>query len=224
MGTNTGRASSENDKETLLCHAKPVLPNLLLYITGIGLGTVFIGLYLGLPASSTVSEYIISSLSVALGTFFVVGGIAMLLGSFFGYPRLSLVSNHLIFVDILGRARFMNLSELGKATVLQSRRMTWLAFFTLEEERALAAKGVLTKPSGLNAAKEVIVSSMIGNDFQRAQELADHINASRSGSTSGDFDAPDPEAVIRNMKRRGRRRLLVGFLILAPVLLLPFLI
>lgn len=224
MSTNTGRTSSERDRAKLLCHAKLSLPNLLLRIINIGLGIIFVGTYLGLPASSTVREYVLSLLVLALGAFLVCGGIALILGPIFGYPRLKLGSNHLIFVGILGRSLILNLGELGKATVFQSGRGTWLAFFTLEEEWALAAKGDLTKPNGLNAAKYVPVSPIIGNNFQRAQELADHINAFRDDLTSREFDARDPEAAIKNIKRRGSRRLLMFFLMVVPVLILAILI
>ena len=207
VSTNTGSVACENDKATLLCHAKPSLGNLLLVIIGVCLGIVFVWAYLGLPASAAVREYILGLLVLALGAFLVCGGIAYVVGAIFGYPRLKLDSNHLIFVGILGRSLTLNLGELGKATVFQSGRGTWLAFFTLREERALTATGDLPKPNGSNAAKYVPLFPFIGNNFQRAQELADRINATRCNSASREVDASDPEAAIKTIEQRGRRRI-----------------
>ncbi len=207
VSTDTGSAACENDKATLLCHAKPSLQNLLLVISGVCLGMVFVWAYLGLPTSAAVREYILGLLGLALGCFLVCGGIAHMVGMIFGYPRLRLDSNHLIFVGVLGRSWTLNLGELGKATVFQSGRGTWLAFFTLREERALAAAGVLPKPNGSNAAKYVPLFPFIGNNFQRAQELADRINATRCNSVSREVDASDPEAAIKTIEQRGRRRI-----------------
>lgn len=211
MSANIGRA--ENDRETLFLRAKPSLRHTILGIFCIVLGTVFVWAFFDLPAS-TVREHIISVLSFIMGTFLVCCSLILILGPIFGYPRLKLDDNYLVFVDTVGRSSVLNLGELGRATVFQGGRGTWLAFLTLDEERALAKKGDLTKPNGFNAAKYVPVSPLIGNSFQRAQELADHINASRNGSVGQDVDARDPEAAIKNIKQRGSRRLWMFFLII----------
>lgn len=127
-------------------------------------------------------------------------------------------------MGILGRSVALNLGELGKATVFQSAGGTWLVFFTLDEERALAAKGHLVRPNGVNAAKYVPVFPFIGNNFQAAQELADHVNASRNSSDSRAFRADDAEAVIKKIKQRGRRRVLTYFLVVGAISIMAMLL
>ncbi|MBP2235313.1 hypothetical protein J2Z31_001805 [Sinorhizobium kostiense] len=224
MNINSERAPSEHDGAKLLCHAKPSLRNLLLRIINICMGAVFIWAFVGLPASSTVREHIFSLLVLALGVLLACGGAALLLGPIFGYPRLTFGNNRLVFVGVLGRSVALNLGELGKATVFQSAGGTWLAFFTLDEERAMAANAHLVRPNGVNAAKYVPVFPLIGNNSQAAQELADQINAIRNSSHSDDFGAGDAHANIQKIKQRGRRRTLTYFLVVGAVLIMATLL
>lgn len=219
MSINSERAASEYDGATWLCHAKPSHRNLLLRIVNICMGAVFVWAFFGLPASSTFREYILNLLVLALGILLVGCGAALILGPIFGYPRLTFGNNRLVFVGILGRSIALNLGELGKATVFQSAGGTWLAFFTLDEERAMAAHGHLVRPNGVNAAKYVPVFPFMGNNFQAAQELADQINAFRDSPHSDDFDAGDAQATIQKIKQRGRRRTLTYFLVVGAVLI-----
>lgn len=223
MSINSERAASEHDGTMLLCHAKPSLRNLLLRIVNICVGAVLVCEYFRLPPSSTVREVILSSLVLALGVFLICIGAALILGPIFRYPRLTFGNNRLAFVG-LGRSVALNLGELGRAIVVQSAGGTWLAFFTLAEERAMAASGQLVRPNGVNAARYVPIFPFIGNNFQAAQELADQINASRESSRSDDFDAGVAQTTVQKIKQRGRRRTLTYFLVVGAGSILAMLL
>lgn len=102
--------------------------------------------------------------------------------AFSGYPKIVLMGGWLISFGLSKRTLHLNLSEYGKAEVVQFGRWTQtaLAFHNLIEEAALAKAGLAHSPTSLNAAKLFPLTYSVGNDLQRAQEIADQINEYRA--------------------------------------------
>ena len=92
---------------------------------------------------------------------------------------------------------------------------TWLGFFTLEEERALAARGDSSKPGAVNATKSIPLSPFIGKDLHRAQELAQEVNAPKPSGFP--LRGGGPRCDRQEAEAKGRRRHWIFFLIILAV-------
>ncbi|WP_417580989.1 hypothetical protein [Pelagibacterium sp.] len=102
-----------------------------------------------------------------------------------GYPKIVLMDGLLISFGMMNRSLHLDLSNHGKAEVVQFGRSTQtaLAFHTVQEEAVLAKAGLAHSPTSLNAAKLFPLTQSVGNDLDRAQEIADQINAYRENFT-----------------------------------------
>lgn len=181
---------------------------------GIAVGALILWATFTLP-SPTVLLVVADVLQLAMGALFLLGGLLMVSLPWIKSARLELCGGRLILRGLL-RQTILDLNEWGKATVVQTSYGIWLAFFTLEEERALAAKGDNSKPGVFSGTKMVLVSPYIGNDIARAREFADEVN-SRQDVVAKEVAVADPDAVVARMKQRGRRRHWIIFLIIMAI-------
>ncbi len=224
MSTSESRFDTPRHEETrLVFYPRGSSRNVLVCIGGIGLGALLIWIFFDMPASATLAGRVFDFIGPVFGSLFIAAGVLVILGPRWGYPRLVLDNNKLISEGIFRSSR-LNLDKLGKAFVTSSGSATFLAFFTLEEERALAAKrDDFSQPNAFNAAETFFLSPYTGNDLQRAQKIADQINACRTTPLDeGAFHvAPDTIAIIK--KRSRRARLLLVLVITTLVIVLTYL-
>jgi hypothetical protein len=141
--------------------------------------------------------------------------VVVILGPLWGYPRLVLDNNKLIGEGMF-RSSILNLDKLGKAAVTNSGSATFLAFFTLEEERALAKQDDFSQPNAFNAAKTFFLAPYTGNDPQRAQKIADQINACRTTPIEEGAKQVGPDTT-GSIKKRGRQARLLLFLVITTL-------
>lgn len=116
-----------------------------------------------------------------------------------GYPKIVLMDGWLISFGLSKRTLNLNLSEYGEAEVVQFGRWTQtaLAFHSSIEEAAIARAGLSHPPTALNAAKLFPLTYSVGNDFQKAQEIADQINDYRTDYIKPvDLHGADVERVL----------------------------
>lgn len=211
MQERTASSHRLGGKGNLVLRPIRLTRHLFLGPLGIAVGVLILWATFTLP-SPTVLLVMADILQLATGAFFFLGGLLMVLLPWIKSARLELSGRRLIFSGLL-RQTILDLNEWGKATVVQTSEGVWLAFFTLEEERALAAKGDNSKPGVFSATKTILVSPYIGNDIARAQEFADEVN-SRRDVLAEDVAVADSDAVVARMKQRERRRHWIVFLII----------
>ncbi len=211
-----------HEEARLVFHPKGSRRDIFVCIAGVGLGGLLIGIFFDMPASATLAGRIFDFIGPVLGSLFIAAGVLVFFGPRWGYPRLVLDNNKLISEGMF-RSSILDLDNLGKAAVTSSGSATFLAFFTLDEERALALRNDFSQPSAFSAAKTFFVSPYTGNNPQRAQKIADQINACRATplNEGAMHVAPDTKAKIK--KRSRRARLLLVLVTTTLVIVLTYL-
>ncbi|CAN7549245.1 hypothetical protein [Pararhizobium sp. LjRoot238] len=211
MSMSESRPDTPGHEEgRLVFHPKGSKRDVFVCIAAIGLGVLLIWIFFDMPASATVAGRIFDFIGPVLGSLFIAAGLVAILGPRWGYPRLILDNNKLISEGMF-RSSILDLDKLGKAAVISSGSATFLAFFTLDEERALALRNDFSQPSAFGAAKTFFLSPYTGNDPQRAQKIANLINACRSTplDRGAMHVAPDIRDSIKKRSRRARLLLIL---------------
>lgn len=217
--SESGFDTPGHEEARLVFHPKGSRRDIFVCIAGIGLGGLLIWIFFDMPASATLAGRIFDFIGPVLGSLFIAAGVLVSFGPRWGCPRLVLDNNRLISEGMF-RSSILDLDNLGKVAVTSSGSATFLAFFTLDEERALALRKDFSQPSAFSAAKTFFVSPYTGNDPQRAQKFADLINACRSTPLDRDamHAAPDTMEHIKKRSRRAGLLLVLATTTLAIVL------
>lgn len=143
-------------------------------------------------------------------------------GSRKGFPRVEVGVGWVIYVNMFGSRKYIDLSAYGPAYLFKDKfhKIDFITFFKAEKEAALKQSGMFAPPTQSSADLHIQLSYITGGKGSpEPQEISEAINSARVHSREG--DAISDEMALKMIRHHKMRQRLV-FWLMPPLVVALF--